>query len=52
MDGVQKAVSLLLNRNMPNLSPSIIARLQDHWETNYARWQRRDLSIRHYVSLC
>jgi transposase-like protein len=35
----------------PNLSPSAIARLRDEWQGDYERWQRRDLSARHYVYL-
>src|SRR5271155_2361254 len=36
-------------RDAPNLSPSVIARLRGDWEADYVRWQRRDLSTRHYV---
>ena len=27
----------------------MIARLKDDWQADYDRWQRRDLSARHYV---
>jgi putative transposase len=27
----------------------VIARLRSDWEADYGRWQRRDLSARHYV---
>ena len=27
----------------------MIARLRGDWQADYVRWQRRDLSIRHYV---
>src|SRR3712207_8061911 len=30
---------------------SVIARLRDGWQADYARWQKRDLSARHYVYL-
>ena len=44
-----EALSALLGRDAPNLSPSVIARLRGEWEADYARWQRRDLSARRYV---
>jgi transposase-like protein len=28
---------------------SVVARLKESWADDYARWQRRDLSVRHYV---
>jgi putative transposase len=45
----QEALGALLGKDAPNLSPSTIARLRGEWETDYARWQRRDLSARRYV---
>ena len=45
----QEALAALLGREAPNLSPAVIARLKGEWEADYARWQRRDLSARHYV---
>jgi putative transposase len=51
MGDFQEALAALLGRDAPNLSPSVIARLRDEWEADYARWQRRDLSARHYVYL-
>ena len=45
----QEALGALLGRDAPNLSPSVIARLRDAWEADYARWRRCDLSARHYV---
>src|SRR5919202_1402335 len=45
----QEALGALLGRDAPNLSPSVVARLRDEWEADYARWQRRDLSARRYV---
>ncbi|MGH8303210.1 MAG: IS256 family transposase [Steroidobacteraceae bacterium] len=49
MGDFQEALGALLGRDAPNLSPSVIARLRGEWEADYARWQRRDLSARHYV---
>ncbi|NDW07901.1 IS256 family transposase [Jiella pacifica] len=45
----QEALSALLGKDAPNLSPSVITRLKDDWQADYDRWQRRDLSARHYV---
>ena len=40
-----------LGQDAPNLPPSVIARLRGEWEADHARWQRRDLSTRRYVSI-
>ncbi|KAA0676529.1 transposase [Azospirillum brasilense] len=45
----QDALSALLGRDAPNLSPSVIGRLKEEWATAYARWQKRDLSARRWV---
>lgn len=45
----QEALSALLGRDAPNLSPSVIGRLKEEWAADYARWQSRDLSARRYV---
>ena len=45
----QEALAVLLGKDAPNLSPSVIARLKESWADDYARWQRRDLSARRYV---
>jgi putative transposase len=45
----QEALAALLGKEAPNLSPAVIARLKGEWEADYKRWQRRDLSARHYV---
>jgi putative transposase len=45
----QEALSALLGRDAPNLSPSVIGRLKEEWTGEYERWQRRELSARHYV---
>jgi transposase-like protein len=39
----------LLGKDAPNLSPSVIARLKGDWQTDFERWQKRDLSARRYV---
>src|SRR5947209_2520524 len=49
MGDFQEALGALLGRDAPNLSPSVIARLRDEWQADYARWQRRDLSAKSYV---
>src|SRR5690242_11789357 len=49
MGDFQEALAALLGKEAPNLSPSVIARLRDAWQAEYTRWQRRDLSARHYV---
>src|ERR1700747_1044739 len=45
----QDALSALLGKDAPNLSPSVIAPLTADWQAEYERWQRRDLSARRYV---
>src|SRR3954468_23637672 len=49
MGDFQEALAALLGKEAPNLSPAAIARLRDTWQSDYARWQRRDLAARHYV---
>ena len=49
MGDFQEALGALLGKEAPNLSPSVIARLRDEWQADYARWQRRDLAARRYV---
>ena len=51
MGDFQEALGALLGKEAPNLSPAVIARLRDTWQADHARWQRRDLSARHYVYL-
>ena len=51
MGDFQEALAALLGKEAPNLSPAAIARLRDTWQADHARWQRRDLSARHYVYL-
>lgn len=45
----QEALAALLGKDAPNLSPSVIGRLKEEWQADYDRWQRRDLSARHYA---
>ena len=49
MGDFQEALAVLLGKDAPNLSPSVIARLRGEWQADYTRWQRRDLSARRYV---
>jgi putative transposase len=44
----QEAMSALLGTDAPNLSPAVISRLTAEWKEEYTRWQKRDLSARHY----
>src|SRR5215213_9839280 len=45
----QEALSALLGRDAPNLSPAVVTRLTATWADEYARWQARDLSARRYA---
>ncbi len=45
----QAALAAILGQDAPNLSPNVISRLTGEWQTEYDRWQRRDLSARRYV---
>ena len=45
----QEALSALLGRDAPNLSPSVVGSLKEAWQDEYERWQMRDLSARRYV---
>jgi transposase-like protein len=45
----QEALSALLGKDAPNLSPAVITRLTAEWQTEYDAWQKRDLSARRYV---
>lgn len=45
----REALSALLGRDAPNLSPGVISRLTVGWEDEHDAWQRRDLSARRYV---
>src|SRR3954464_9643905 len=49
MGDFQEALAALLGKEAPNLSPAVIARLKGEWGADHTRWQRRDLSARHYV---
>ena len=45
----QEALTALLGKDAPNLSPAVISRLTAEWQGEYERWQKRDLSTRRYV---
>jgi putative transposase len=47
----QEALGVLLGKDAPNLSPSVIARLKESWADDDARWHKRDLSARRSVSV-
>lgn len=44
-----EALSALLGKNAPNLSPNVIVRLKEKWSQEYEVWSRRDLSQKHYL---
>ena len=39
----------MLGKDAPNLSPSVVSRLTAEWQSDYDRWQARDLSARRYA---
>ncbi|MBF0095684.1 MAG: transposase, partial [Alphaproteobacteria bacterium] len=45
----QEALTALLGKEAPALSPSVISRLTAQWSDEYEQWQKRDLSARRYV---
>ncbi len=45
----QEALTALLGKDAPNLSPAVISRLTAEWQGEYEHWQKRDLSARRYV---
>jgi putative transposase len=45
----QEVLAALLGKDAPNLSPAAITRLTGEWQSEYERWQARDLSARRYV---
>lgn len=46
---LQEALSALLGKEAPNVSPSVLARLKAGWQEEFERWNKRDLSARSYV---
>jgi transposase-like protein len=44
-----EALAALLGPDAPGLSATTIARLKQGWIDEHTRWQRRDLSARHYA---
>jgi transposase-like protein len=47
----QEALTALLGKDAPNLSPAMIARLKGEWEGDYRRWLQRDLAARRCLRL-
>jgi transposase-like protein len=47
----REALTALLGKDAPNLSPAVITRLTAQWQAEYDTWQKRDLSARRYVYL-
>jgi putative transposase len=45
----QEALSALLGKDAPNLSPAVVARLTAEWQADYDAWLKRNLSPRRYV---
>jgi putative transposase len=45
----QEALTALLGKAAPNLSPAVISRLTAEWQADYDAWQNRELSARRYV---
>jgi transposase-like protein len=45
----QEALTSLLGKDAPNLSPAVVSRLTAEWQADYDAWQKRDLSARRYV---
>jgi transposase-like protein len=45
----QEALSALLGKDAPNLSPAVLGRLKASWKEEFERWRQRDLSARRYV---
>ena len=45
----EEALAALVGKDAPGLSASTIARLKEAWSEEHARWQKRDLSAKHYV---
>lgn len=45
----QEALSALLGKEAPNLSPAVLGRLKAQWKHEFERWQQRDLSAKRYV---
>jgi putative transposase len=45
----EEALSALLGKEAPGLSPSTISRMKEFWTDEHKRWKRRDLSTRRYV---
>lgn len=47
--GFTDALTALLGKDAPGLSPATICRLKSVWHEDYRQWQQRDLSNKRYV---
>jgi transposase-like protein len=47
--GFTDALTALLGKDAPGLSPATICRLKSVWQEDYRQWQQRDLSNKRYV---
>lgn len=47
--GFTDALTALLGKDAPGLSPATICRLKSVWQEDYRQWQQRDLSSKRYV---
>jgi transposase-like protein len=47
---MQEALTALLGKDAPNLSPDVLTRLKAGWKEEYDRWKERDLSARRYAA--
>jgi transposase-like protein len=47
--GFTDALTALLGKDAPGLSPATICRLKSVWQEDYKHWQERDLSNKRYV---
>lgn len=45
----EEALAALIGKEAPGLSSSTISRLKEAWTEEHERWQKRDLSAKHYV---
>ena len=47
--GMQEALEAILGENAKGLSATNVVRLKEVWESEYAEWNRRDLSLKRYI---
>jgi len=46
---MQEALEAILGENAKGLSATNVVRLKEQWEEEYVEWNRRELSLKHYV---